>query len=125
MGRAVLFDPHSNRLPFAAASPAEIRAALVPEERSRFDREYRQALEVAAGRFRRCPSSRPGSATDPAYRVATDEQSLPQIDAPPRSGGVARRLAVRRREDLEEHGVDVGEGLDVNSMSALCQPSLA
>ncbi|MGH8967196.1 MAG: DUF6247 family protein, partial [Actinomycetes bacterium] len=30
---------------------AEIRAALVPEERSRFDRGYRQALEVAAETF--------------------------------------------------------------------------
>ena len=41
----------ATRPPFAAASPAEIRAALVSEERSRFDREYRQALEVAAETF--------------------------------------------------------------------------
>ncbi|MDQ3150635.1 MAG: DUF6247 family protein [Actinomycetota bacterium] len=41
----------ATRPPFAAASPAEIRAAVVPEERSRFDREYRQALEVAAETF--------------------------------------------------------------------------
>lgn len=34
--------------PFANASPAEIRAALLPEERPDFDREYRLALEVAA-----------------------------------------------------------------------------
>lgn len=33
--------------PFANASPAEIRAALLPEERPNFDREYRRALEVA------------------------------------------------------------------------------
>jgi hypothetical protein len=34
--------------PFANASPAEIRGALLPEERPDFDREYRRALEVAA-----------------------------------------------------------------------------
>lgn len=34
--------------PFANASPGEIRAALLPEERPDFDREYRRALEVAA-----------------------------------------------------------------------------
>ena len=34
--------------PFANASPAEIRAALLPEERPDFDREYRRALEAAA-----------------------------------------------------------------------------
>lgn len=33
--------------PFANASPAEIRAALLPEEQPNFDREYRRALEVA------------------------------------------------------------------------------
>lgn len=35
------------RWPFADASPAEIRAALVPEERSEFDRQYREALTSA------------------------------------------------------------------------------
>ncbi|MBV9141219.1 MAG: hypothetical protein JO115_09920 [Pseudonocardiales bacterium] len=39
------------RPPFTDASPAEIRAALVPEEAPRFDREYRQALQVAAETF--------------------------------------------------------------------------
>lgn len=34
--------------PFAAATPAEVRALLVPDERPRFDVEYRQALDVAA-----------------------------------------------------------------------------
>lgn len=33
--------------PFANASPAEIRAALLPEGQPNFDREYRRALEVA------------------------------------------------------------------------------
>jgi hypothetical protein len=41
----------ATRPPFADASPAEIRAALIPEERTRFDREYRQALRVAAETF--------------------------------------------------------------------------
>ena len=36
------------KLPFANASPAEIRVALLPEERADFDREYRWALQVAA-----------------------------------------------------------------------------
>jgi hypothetical protein len=35
------------RPPFAEASPAEVRAALLPEEQPVFDREYQQALEVA------------------------------------------------------------------------------
>lgn len=39
------------RPPLADASPAEIRAALIPEEQPRFDREYRQALAVAAETF--------------------------------------------------------------------------
>ncbi len=34
--------------PFANASPAEIRAALLPEERPDFDGEYRRTLQVAA-----------------------------------------------------------------------------
>lgn len=33
--------------PFAEASPAEIRAALLPEERPIFDGEYEHALDVA------------------------------------------------------------------------------
>ncbi|MGH3770288.1 MAG: hypothetical protein ACRDRW_02635 [Pseudonocardiaceae bacterium] len=38
---------------------------------------------------------------------------------------VAWRLAVRRREDREEHVVEVGEGLDVAPASALAQPGFA
>ncbi|MGH3764035.1 MAG: DUF6247 family protein [Pseudonocardiaceae bacterium] len=41
----------ATRPPFADASPAEIRAALISEEQPRFDREYRQALERAAETF--------------------------------------------------------------------------
>lgn len=41
----------ATRPPFATAAPAEIRAALIPEERPRFDDEYRRALEVAAETF--------------------------------------------------------------------------
>lgn len=41
----------ATRPPFATATPAEIRAALVPEERPRFDDEYRRALNVAAETF--------------------------------------------------------------------------
>lgn len=33
-------------------------------------------------------------------------------------------LSIRRREDLEEHGVDVGEGLDVDPSAMLVQPGL-
>jgi hypothetical protein len=40
------------RPPFADASPEQIRAALIPEEQPRFDREYHQALRVAAETFR-------------------------------------------------------------------------
>lgn len=41
----------ATRPPFAGASPAQIRAGLVPEERPRFDHEYRRALESAAETF--------------------------------------------------------------------------
>lgn len=34
--------------PFLNASPAEIRAALLPEEQPDFDRDYQHALTVAA-----------------------------------------------------------------------------
>jgi hypothetical protein len=40
--------PAATRPPFAGASPAEIRAALLPEEQGDFDREYQRALQVAA-----------------------------------------------------------------------------
>lgn len=35
------------RPPYADASPAEIRAALLEDERPRFDRDYRRALDAA------------------------------------------------------------------------------
>lgn len=35
------------RPPFVDASPAEIRAALLDEERPEFDRQYRRALDAA------------------------------------------------------------------------------
>jgi hypothetical protein len=37
----------TTRPPFAEASPAEIRAALVPEEQDEFDRQYQRALQAA------------------------------------------------------------------------------
>lgn len=37
--------------PFADASPAEIRASLLDEERPEFDRQYRNALQAAAESF--------------------------------------------------------------------------
>lgn len=41
----------TTRPPFTDASPAEIRAALIPEEQPRFDRDYHHALDVAARTF--------------------------------------------------------------------------
>ena len=41
----------TTRPPFAEASPAEIRAALVPEEQVEFDRQYRRALEAAGASY--------------------------------------------------------------------------
>lgn len=38
----------ATRPPFAEASPAEIRAALLDEEKPEFDREYEHALAVAS-----------------------------------------------------------------------------
>lgn len=38
----------ATRPPFAEASPAEIRAALLDEEKPDFDREYEHALAIAA-----------------------------------------------------------------------------
>jgi len=40
--------PAPQRPPFADASPAEIRAALIPEEANDFDRQWRAALAEAA-----------------------------------------------------------------------------
>lgn len=42
----------STKVPFADASPAEIREAILPEERDQFDRSYRRALDVAAETLR-------------------------------------------------------------------------
>lgn len=39
------------RPPFADASPAQVRAALLPEEQADFDREWRAALAEAAESF--------------------------------------------------------------------------
>lgn len=47
----VVMDAAATRPPFAAATPAEIRAALVHEEQPKFDDEYRRALNVAAESF--------------------------------------------------------------------------
>lgn len=38
-------------IPFATASPAEIREVLLPEELPQFEEQYRQALRVAAETF--------------------------------------------------------------------------
>ena len=43
--------PPRRRPPFADASPAEVRAALIPEEAAEFDQAWRQVTaDVAAGR---------------------------------------------------------------------------
>ena len=43
--------PGPRRPPFADASPAEVRAALIPEEAAEFDHEWHRATaDVAAGR---------------------------------------------------------------------------
>lgn len=39
-------------IPFATASPAEIREAILPEDVPDFDRQYRHALNVAAQTYR-------------------------------------------------------------------------
>lgn len=40
------------KIPFADASPAEIREAILPEDQDAFDRQYREALRVAAETYR-------------------------------------------------------------------------
>jgi hypothetical protein len=40
--------PERRRPPFADASPAEVRAALIPEEAAEFDEQWREALDHAA-----------------------------------------------------------------------------
>jgi len=40
-------EPVSARPPFADASPAQVRAALVPEDAERFDREWRAVMVEA------------------------------------------------------------------------------
>jgi len=39
-------------IPFATASPAQIREAILPEDVPEFDRQYRHALDVAAQTYR-------------------------------------------------------------------------
>jgi len=46
---AALPDPElSHRRPFAAASPAQVKAALIPEEAAEFHRQWRDAMVDAA-----------------------------------------------------------------------------
>ena len=40
------------QIPYATASPAELREAILPEERDRFDRGYREALDAARDTLR-------------------------------------------------------------------------
>jgi hypothetical protein len=40
-------QPESSGNPFADASPAQVRAALVPEDAVRFDRQWRAAMATA------------------------------------------------------------------------------
>ncbi|MGH3906146.1 MAG: DUF6247 family protein [Pseudonocardiaceae bacterium] len=40
------------KLPFADASPAELREAILPEDQHSFDEQYRAALETAARTLR-------------------------------------------------------------------------
>jgi len=42
----------ATKVPFADASPAEIREVLLPEELPEFERQYREALRVAAETYR-------------------------------------------------------------------------
>lgn len=42
----------ATKVPFADASPAEIREVLLPEELPEFERQYREALLVAAETYR-------------------------------------------------------------------------
>jgi hypothetical protein len=44
--------PTATRVPFADASPAELREAILPEGRDAFDAEYACALEVARDTLR-------------------------------------------------------------------------
>ena len=47
-------DPPRRRPLFADASPAEVRAALIPEEAAEFDQRWREVTaDVAAGRLER------------------------------------------------------------------------
>ncbi|MDT7675685.1 MAG: hypothetical protein QOD82_3587 [Pseudonocardiales bacterium] len=40
-------EPGSGRAPFADASPARVRAALIPEDVAEFDRQWRAAMAAA------------------------------------------------------------------------------
>lgn len=39
--------PDPQRPPFADASPAQVRAALIPEEATEFDQQWRQVMTIA------------------------------------------------------------------------------
>jgi hypothetical protein len=40
-------DPRAVRVPFAAATPAQVRAALIPEEAREFDEQWRAVMAEA------------------------------------------------------------------------------
>ena len=40
-------EPGRGRPPFADASPAQVRAALIPEDLAEFDRQWRSAMATA------------------------------------------------------------------------------
>lgn len=44
-------SPTATKVPFADASPAEIRDALIPEERGLFEAEYAEALREATEEY--------------------------------------------------------------------------
>lgn len=44
--------PTATRVPFATASPAELREAILPEDRDQFDASYQHALNAATQTLR-------------------------------------------------------------------------
>lgn len=42
----------TTKVPFADASPEELRAAILPDDHQEFDRQYQRALQIAAGTLR-------------------------------------------------------------------------
>lgn len=49
---AAIATTTSSRVPYATASPAELREAILPEDRVQFDAGYRAALDAAAQTLR-------------------------------------------------------------------------